>query len=180
MNPCFYRNTGLALAAWIATAFLVSGCALYTGSAPSREDASATATPPASADAPAAASQAQPRKPTALYHDFEDVLVPMELKVVRDRTVIVSTPGFRSGILTLRGMVESNSLFNFFSNHMEEDNWQVLSKIKSPGTTIMVFQKPDKCAVITIRDGQLNTYVEIGVAPSLGGRMDKSATSLTY
>ena len=77
-------------------------------------------------------------------------------------------------------MVESDSLFNFFSINMEKDNWQELSKIKSPGTTIMVYQKTNKCAVITIRDHQINTYVEIGVAPSLGGGTPENTSNLTY
>lgn len=110
-----------------------------------------------------------PQKPTAVYHDFEDVLVPVEMSVVKDRTLIVSTPGYRSGIITLKGRVESNSLYNFFSNNMEKDNWQVFSRIKSPDTTIMVYQKTSRCAVITIRDEQVYTYVEISVAPTVGG-----------
>lgn len=120
------------------------------------------------------------KKATAMYLDFEDVIVPMELDVVKDRTVIVSTPGFKSGILTLKGRVDSNSLFNFFSNNMEKDNWEVLSKIKSPGTTIMVFKKTSRCAVITIRDESLYTYVEIGVAPTLGGNGLSETGKLTY
>ncbi len=120
------------------------------------------------------------KKPTAMYMDFEDVIVPMELEVVKDRTVIVATPGFKSGILTLKGRVDSSSLFNFFSNNMEKDNWEVLSTIKSPGTTIMVFKKTSRCAVITIRDESLFTYVEIGVAPTLGGQTLEKSGNLTY
>ncbi len=165
----------LSLCIGILATFFISGCILNTGTSTPEQGK-----PPASAATSSETPEQEVKKPTALYHDFEDVLVPMELKVVKDRTVIVSTPGFRSGILTLKGMVDSNSLYNFFSNNMEKDNWQVVSKIKSPGTTIMVFQKTARCAVITIRDGQINTYVEIGVAPTLGGgSMDKS-TNLTY
>ncbi|MCP3940824.1 MAG: hypothetical protein GY710_05000 [Desulfobacteraceae bacterium] len=105
---------------------------------------------------------------TAVYHDFEDVLVPKELTLMKDKTVVVSTPGFKSGILALKGRVDSTSLFNFFSNNMLKDNWNVVSKIKSSGTTIMVFAKTSRCAVITIRDSQVYTYVEIGVAPTMG------------
>ncbi|MBU0971420.1 MAG: hypothetical protein KKC20_12280 [Proteobacteria bacterium] len=116
------------------------------------------------------------KKTTAIYHDFEDVLVPMELSVMKDKTVVVSTPGFRSGILALRGRVDSTALFNFFSNNMSKDNWNVVSKIKSPDNTIMVFQKTSRCAVITIRESQVYTYVEIGVAPTLtnGGQTSGS------
>ncbi len=62
-----------------------------------------------------AASMTAPesRKTTAVYYDFEDVLIPVELSVVQDKTMIVSTPGFTSGILMLQGRVERRSLINF-------------------------------------------------------------------
>jgi hypothetical protein len=118
------------------------------------------------------------KKTTAVYHDFEDVLIPLELSVVKNRTVIVSTPGFTSGILTLKGRVERGSLFNFFNTNMARDNWNVISQIKSPGTTIMVFQKSSRTSVITIRDEQLYTYVEVGVAPTVNVPADVSESSL--
>ncbi|MCD4718359.1 MAG: hypothetical protein K8S13_00665 [Desulfobacula sp.] len=124
------------------------------------------------------ADQPKSRKTTAVYYDFEDVLIPMELKIVKDRTVVILTPGFTSGILTLKGRVERRSLFNFFSNNMQKDNWNVISQIKSPGTTIMVFQKISRTAVITIRDEQLYTYVEIGVAPTVTGEAGFSESTL--
>lgn len=116
------------------------------------------------------------KETTAVYYDFEDILVPLELKVNKDRTIVVSTPGYRSGILALKGRVDSTSLFNFFSTNMIRDNWSVVSKIKSPGTTIMVFEKTSRCAVITIRDAQVYTYVEIGVAPTMGGNTGSGMT----
>ncbi len=118
------------------------------------------------------------KKTTAIYHDFEDVLIPLELSVVKGRTVIVSTPGFTSGILTLKGRVERRSLFNFFNSNMQKDNWNVISQIKSPGTTIMVFQKSSRTSVITIRDEQVYTYVEVGVAPTVTGPADVSESNL--
>ena len=161
----------LTLIAIILTGLYTTGCANFNlGSTKPQE----------TAPAPAAPESEEIKKPTAMYHDFEDVLVPMELSIVKDRTMIVSTPGFRSGILTLRGRVESNSLYNFFSNNMEKDNWQVLSRIKSPETTIMVYQKTARCAVITIRDEQLYTYVEISVAPTVGGGGMTKSSTLTY
>ena len=154
---------GLLLAAFI------SGCSLNTVFTPSET------APPSSGENPE-----KTKKTTAVYHDFEDVLVPMELSVMKDRTVVVSTPGFRSGILALKGSVDSNSLYDFFSINMAKDNWTVISKIKSPGTIIMVFSKPTRCAVITIRDSHITTYVEIGVAPTMGdagGEMTQTGLS---
>ncbi len=178
-----YKFT-LSLCIGILATFFISGC-IFNNATSTPQEAQPPAATESTADAKSVTPVEEPKKPTALYHDFEDILVPIEMKVVKDGTVIVSTPGFKSGILTLKGMVDSNSLYNFFSNNMEKDNWQVISKIKSPGTTIMVFQKTSKCAVITIRDSQFTTYVEIGVAPTLGGgplgsaNMEKSA-DLTY
>ncbi|PIE62821.1 MAG: hypothetical protein CSA25_03310 [Desulfobacter postgatei] len=134
----------------------VSGCGLFNRVSSSLEQVQSS-------------RSAVEKKPVAVYHDFEDVLVPEELTILKDRTVIVSTPGFRSGILALRGRVESNSLYNFFSTNMEKDNWEILSRIKAPETIIMVFQKATRCAVITIREEAIYTYVEIGIAPTLGG-----------
>jgi len=145
-------NFGLGL----LMAMSIFGCGINFSSGPSQ-----TATSPA--DTPE-----KTKKTTAVYYDFEDVLVPMELSVMKDRTVVVSTPGFRSGILALKGAVDSNSLYDFFSINMAKDNWNVVSKIKSSGTIIMVFAKTTRCAVITIRDSQITTYVEIGVAPTMG------------
>ncbi|CCK80291.1 MULTISPECIES: hypothetical protein [Desulfobacula] len=122
--------------------------------------------------------QAVSKQTTAIYHDFEDVLIPMELSVVSDKTVIISTPGFTSGILILKGRVERQSLFDFFNNNMQKDNWSIVSQIKSPGTTIMVFQKPSRTSVITIRDEQFYTYVEVGVAPTITGESGFSESGL--
>lgn len=135
-------------------AFFISGC--FGGKA---------SNPPENGMAQVESTKA--KNATAVYLDFEDVLIPLELSVVADRSVIVSTPGFTSGILNLKGRVERRSLFNFFNTNMQKDNWNVISQIKSPGTTIMVFQKPTRTAVITIRDEAMYTYVEVGVAPNL-------------
>lgn len=108
-----------------------------------------------------------PKEPVALYYDFDDVLVPKELSVISDSTVVVSTPGYTSGILSLKGRIEINSLFNFFNANMQKDNWNIVSQIKSPASNIMIFHKSSRWAVITLREKEFYTYVEIGVAPSL-------------
>ncbi|HKK99780.1 MAG TPA: hypothetical protein VJ943_05985 [Desulfotignum sp.] len=125
------------------------------------------------------------KKTTAVYYDFEDVLIPLELKVVQDKSVIVSTPGFTSGILVLKGRVERRSLINFFNNNMQKDNWSIVSQIKSPGNSIMVYEKATRCAVITIKSEHINTWVEVGVAARVnqdslsGGMGGMSESDLT-
>ncbi len=149
----------------IVLAFFVLGCSVFETSSNSQNEQSSGTEP-------------KSRKTTAVYYDFEDVLIPMELSIVKDRTVVLLTPGFTSGIITLKGRVERRSLFNFFSNNMQKDNWNVISQIKSPGNTIMVFQKTTRTAVITIRDEQIYTYVEVGVAPTVTGGSGLSRSNL--
>ena len=118
--------------------------------------------------------------PTAVYYDFEDVLMPKAMSIIKERTVVVSTPGFKSGILSLKGRVDPDSLYDFFSVSMGKDNWEPVSRIKGPETIIMVYQKATRCAVITIREQQIYTYVEVGVAPTLKDVSSSSSDNLTY
>ncbi|OQY00935.1 MAG: hypothetical protein B6I26_06630 [Desulfobacteraceae bacterium 4572_130] len=105
-------------------------------------------------------------KPTSVYYPFDDILIPKELKTIDAETMFVSTPGYTSGIITLKGRVEKNSLYAFFMSNMLNDNWEDVSQIKSSITTIMIFKKPLRWAVIKIREKEYYTYVEIGVAPT--------------
>jgi len=106
------------------------------------------------------------KEPVAVYYDFKDVLIPQELSIDDDATVIISTPGLTSGVLALRGRVQKNSLFNFFRINMIKDNWNIVSQIKSPKITMLVFRKANRWAVVNIREKDIYTYVEIGVAPT--------------
>ncbi|MCD4741993.1 MAG: hypothetical protein K8R67_05880 [Desulfobacteraceae bacterium] len=118
---------------------------------------------------PSSAQTPEKSETTAVYYDFEDVLIPKELSIVEAKTMVISTPDFASGVLTLKGRVERNSLFSFFVNNMMKDNWIIESSIKSPGVTILVFKKATRCAVITFENDKFNNIVvQIGVAPILG------------
>lgn len=102
------------------------------------------------------------------YHEFEDILLPKELKVDNQATYVVRAPGFLTGVLALKGRVERNSLIVFFKNNMTKDNWRSLGLFKSPRTsTILLFQKENRWCVININEKRFYTYVEIGVAPNI-------------
>ncbi len=111
-------------------------------------------------------------QPTNLYRDFKDILLPGELKVDDKRTYIVQGPGLTTGILTLKGYVERDSLIDFFKSAMVRDNWTELASFKSPSkatSSILVFQKADRTAIINIHEEAFSTYVEIAVAPMAPG-----------
>ncbi len=104
---------------------------------------------------------------TPLYYDFGDILLPSELKIDQQETYIIEGPGFLTGILKLKGKVERISLITFFRNNMAKDNWRAITSFKTPKKAIMLFQKEARWCVINIVEDQFNTYVEVGVAPSV-------------
>ncbi len=99
------------------------------------------------------------------YYDFGDVLIPKELKITKKLSFVYRTPGFTTGVLTLTGRVEINSLVAFFENNMIKDNWREISSFKSP-RTIMLFQKENRFCVINIIDEEPKVRVDIWVSPT--------------
>ena len=109
----------------------------------------------------------QDETPAPLYYDFDDVLVPSELKVDKKRSFVYHTDQFTAGVLVLTGRVEINSLIRFFDNNMAKDNWRLVSSFKSP-RTIMFFTKPNRGCIINVTEKQFKTEIEIWVAPTTG------------
>ncbi len=106
------------------------------------------------------------RKDAPVYYDFDDVLIPKDLKVERDDSFVYQTAGFTVGVLTLKARVDVSSLIVFFEKNMPKDNWRMISEFKSPNT-MMLYQKENRWAVIEINEGTYYTSVKIWVAPTM-------------
>lgn len=106
--------------------------------------------------------------PMPVYYEFDDVLVPKELKVQNKDSFIYLTSGMTAGLLTLKGRVNPNSLIAFFENNMAKDNWAKISSFKSD-RSILLFQKPARSCVILITENSWNSHVEIWVSPAVPG-----------
>lgn len=106
------------------------------------------------------------RPVTALYYDFEDVPVPREMEIRRDKSFVFQTTDFTAGLLTFSGRVDPESLMNFFTVRLPQDGWRFLSSIKSP-KSILFFQKETRFCIITIIGKTLTTDAEILVAQGL-------------
>jgi hypothetical protein len=103
-------------------------------------------------------------KEAPLYYDFEDVLVPRDLKLNAKTSFVYQTSALTAGVLVFSSKVERNSLIQFFENNMAKDNWQAVSSFKSP-RTLLLYEKDNRWCVINITDNQWDTLVEIWVAP---------------
>jgi hypothetical protein len=120
----------------------------------------------AGAEEPEAEVVQRPQTPEPVYYDFDDVLIPVELKVDKEKSFVYQAPDFKAGILSLSGRVEIDSLITFFKNNIAKDNWRLLSAFKSP-RTILFFNKPNRSCIINITEKKFKTEVEIWVAPTM-------------
>jgi len=107
-------------------------------------------------------------KNAPLYYDFEDVLVPRDLKLNTESSFVYHASGLTAGVLIFTSKVERSSLIQFFENNMAKDNWQAVSSFKSQ-RTLLLFQKESRWCVINITDNRWDTLVEIWAAP-FGGQ----------
>ena len=100
------------------------------------------------------------------YYSFEDILIPGELNYQSDKSGIYETPKFKMGWMVFtKWRLDQNSLIEFFTYHMEKDNWKVVSSFKGK-ESLLNFSKPDKTCTMKINENWLGkTRVEIRVGP---------------
>jgi len=122
----------------------------------------ACSSPPKKSDGSAAPEKENESAPQ--YYDFEDVLVPRDLKLNTKSSFVYQNAGLTAGVLVFTSKVERNSLIQFFDNNMAKDNWRIVSRFSSP-RTLLIFQKERRWCVINITDHQWETLVEIWTAP---------------
>jgi len=70
----------------------------------------------------------------------------------------------KTGILTLRGRVDINSLISFFTMALPREGWKPRGQFRYKRSAL-IFEKPEKTCVILVHEGPIYTYVEIYVAP---------------
>ncbi len=106
--------------------------------------------------------------PIPVYYDFDDVLVPSELKMDKKSSFVYATPNFASGVLVMDGFVDADSLVAFFKENMAKDGWFLRSSFRYR-RTILVYQKGNRDCLITIVDAMTRTHVEIWLAQNVVG-----------
>ena len=127
---------------------LNAGCSLFSGGGDAK-------------DGDAAAKQGAAGR----YYDFDDIQVPVQLKLNKDQSILFKVGTFKAGVLVFEDNLELESLINFFVDSMAKDNWTLKSSFKYPKSALF-FAKPGKTCVIQITESTFKTTVEIWVAPS--------------
>ena len=104
--------------------------------------------------------------PSPIYYDFEDIQIPAELSLVKDKSFVYSTASFAAGVLVFEGRVTQNSLVDFFTTSMAKDGWALKSSFRY-GRVILSFEKGSRSCLIGIEESSFNTRVEVWVAPQV-------------
>ncbi len=105
-------------------------------------------------------------KTSSSYYDFSDILIPREMKLDPDSSLLFETTSLKAGRIRFKGWVDPVSLFDFFMNNMPQDNWKLRSYFKY-GVYLLVYEKPDKDCIISINKGSINTWLEVWVTPRI-------------
>lgn len=137
--------------ALLAAVALLAGCSLFE-SKPSDEGA----------------GQGGRLAPLGRYWDFDDVQVPLSLKLNKDKSLVFRVGTFKAGLLSFSDNLEMESLINYFVDTMGKDNWQLKGSYKYPRVALF-FAKPAKTCIIVIQEHTFTTDVEIWVAPGQQG-----------
>jgi hypothetical protein len=123
-----------------------------------------TQTQPSQSSSPAAYPSSGPR-PQIL--DFPDIPIPSELDLKAKDSYVFQAGAMKSGVLTLRGRVDVNSLINFFTMALPREGWKPKGQFRYRRSAL-IFEKPDKTCVILLNEGTIWTTAEIYVAPMAG------------
>lgn len=115
-----------------------------------------------------AVSQDGDRKPISVAA-FEDITVPPELTPDYKSSVLIQTARQRSGVLVYTGRISEEALVGYFRDAMSGQGWNLLGSFQGNGSTL-VFTKAEKLALVTVRESEFITRVEIRVGASEPGR----------
>ena len=103
-------------------------------------------------------------KPRASSYEFNDILIPSEMKLNQKDSFVYTAANFKAGVLSFTGRVEPDSLASFFQNNMAKDGWRLISTLKYQ-ETMLVFLKDERACVITIKEKFFNTSLKVRVGP---------------
>ena len=84
--------------------------------------------------------------------NFEDIVLPAEMKWNSKKSIAIKTESFRGGILEYKGKVEINSLKDFLVTSMANNGWKLVGEASSD-EVMVAFIKPNKTAMITLKEG---------------------------
>jgi hypothetical protein len=104
------------------------------------------------------------RRNSPVYHDFDDILIPGELRLNRKMSSVFQTETVAAGVLAFSGKIDTQTLIQFFKDNMAKDNWRWVSGFKGT-SSLLIFEKGNRWCVITVTGVGYGTQTTVWVAP---------------
>ncbi len=115
------------------------------------------------------ATSPAPEAPSITY-EFPDLPLPVELKRINDKSIMIHYPNYQGGILVLKGRVTVDSIVDFFTKNMPKYGWELTGTL-SAKRTLMGFSKAGNayCLVVVSEERMgFQTEVQIWLSEPLG------------
>ncbi len=110
----------------------------------------------------------KPAKPLFRTTEFPSVVVPADMKKVEEKSWLMRTSEFVTGVLVLEGRVSQDSLALFFERQLEAKGWRMLGRARYGKRLILAFHKSSgSCFVYIGETGIGGTEVRIWVSEIL-------------
>lgn len=101
--------------------------------------------------------------PSPITYEFPDIPLPVELQRVNDKTMIVRTPTFQGGVVTLRGRLTVDSLVDFFTKTLPKHGWELTGTLRA-GRELLAFTKPaGSTCLIQVFESRMGLQTEVQI-----------------
>ncbi len=110
----------------------------------------------------------RPTTPKPFYTgtEFPDIVIPKDLSVDQNKSMIVRTKNYVGGVLVAKGRVKARSVEEFFKRQLAARGWDLVGSIYYRNI-LLAFKRPNGFCMIYISDS-FNTEVQIWASESLG------------
>ena len=99
-----------------------------------------------------------------VYCQFKDILVPGDFREKKKHCSVTGTGASATGFMSFYGPVDLTSAVNFFSIQMLKDGWTFVTLTKTSFSSILVFNKDKRWAIVELSETNFTTDLRIAVA----------------
>ena len=108
---------------------------------------------------------------SSMVESYGDIELPIEMKLIQDRSMAMRTDSFQGGIHVYKGRVQLSSLRDYITIAMRNHKWKLVGEA-SYRNVILAFTKPNKTCMVVLSEGvgggfgqtQADLYVTVDVA----------------
>ncbi len=110
--------------------------------------------------------ESAPPKPFYTGTEFPDIVIPKDLSLDQNKSMLVHTKNYVGGVLVAKGRVKASSLEEFFKNQLRARGWDLVGSIYYRNI-LLAFKRPNGFCMIYITGSSFNTEVQIWASETL-------------